>query len=210
MTAKGFFLLSIAFGVVSALAGCFGSSQSSRFYTLAPAPASSYPAAAGLERTVAVGPVMIPEYLNRKQIVTRSGGNEIFLSEFDRWGGPLDDEITRVLVADLSERLNSLHLAVFPWRSGPFSESRIAYRIPVSIVRFDGTPGGKVVLNATWGVLVKGEKQEDSLFASESTITEEVKGQGYDALVAAMGKAVERLGNEIAGCLIKTAADKSQ
>jgi uncharacterized lipoprotein YmbA len=211
MTAKRYLLiLSVACGMLSALSGCFGSSQSSRFYTLTVPAERSGPVSTGLDRAVAVGPVTIPEYLDRKQIVTRSGSNEIFLAEFDRWGGSLDGEITRALVAGLSDRLNSRHFAVFPRGSTSLAESSVEYRIPVSIVRFDGTPGGKVVLDATWGVLVKGDSREESLFATESTITEDVKGRGYDALVAAMGKAVERLGNEMADCIMKIGANKSQ
>ncbi len=210
MTAKRcLMILSIACGVLTALSGCFGSSQSSRFYTLTPRGENGRPASTALSRAVAVGPVSIPDYLDRKQIVTRSDGNEIFLAEFDRWGGPLDGEITRALVARLSDRLNSMHFAVFPRGAAPIAESSVEYRIPVSVVRFDGAPGGKVVLDATWGVFAKGDRREESLFATESTITEDVKGRGYDALVAAMGKAVERLGNEIADCIMKIGANKS-
>ncbi len=211
MTAIRYLLiLSIACGTLPALTGCFGSSQSSRFYTLTPPGESGRAASAALEKAVAVGPVTIPEYLDRIQIVTRSAGNEILLAEFDRWGGSLDGEITRALVSSLSDRLNSRHFAVFPRGFTPFGESGATYRIPVSVIRFDGTPGGKVILDATWGVFEKSAAREESLFATESTITEDVKGKGYDALVAAMGKAVERLGNEMADCIMKMDANKSQ
>lgn len=210
MTAKRYLLiLSVACGMFSVLYGCFGTSQSARFYTLIPPGESGRSESTALEKAVAVGPVTIPEYLDRKQIVTRSAGNEIFLAEFDRWGASLDGEITRALVAGLSERLNSRHFAVFPRGAGPLAESNLAYRIPVSVVRFDGTPGGTVVLDATWGVFVKGSEREESVFATESTITEDVKGKGYDALVAAMGKAVRRLGNEMADSIMKMDAKKS-
>ncbi len=211
MTAKRYLLiLSVACGMLSALSGCFGPSPPSRFYTLTPPEESGRPASTALNRAVAVGPVSIPDYLDRKQIVTRSGGNEIFLAEFDRWGGPLDGEISRALVAGLSDRLNSKHFAVFSWGSIPLAESNVVYRIPLSVIRFDGIPGGKVVLDATWGVLVKRDGGEKSLYATESTITEDVKGRGYDALVAAMGKAVERLGNEMADCIMKMSTNQSQ
>ncbi|HET6420187.1 MAG TPA: PqiC family protein [Geobacteraceae bacterium] len=211
MTAKRYmFILSVACGILSALSGCFGTSPSARFYTLIPPGENSRSAATGLDRAVSVGPVTIPEYLDRQQIVTRSAGNEIYLAEFDRWGASLDGEITRVLVAGLSERLNSRHFAVYPRGATTLGDSSVAYRIPVSVIRFDGTQGGKVVLDATWGVFVKGPTREEPLFATESTITEDVKGQGYDALVAAMGKAVQKLGNEMADSIMKVDASKSQ
>lgn len=199
MTAKRFTIhLIIVCFLPAVLAGCFGRSPSPRFYTLTPPESGGTPEPAGLESVVAVGPVAIPDYLDRQQIVTRSGRNEIALAEFDRWGGPLEEEISRALVAALAARLSPARIAVFPWRSVYLASARTVYRIPVTVVRFDGTLGEKVVLTAVWGVFVRGEKREAGLLSKESTVTEEVGDKGYGALVAAMERAVERLGKEMA------------
>jgi len=87
---------------------------------------------------------------------------------------------------------------VVPWRSVTLADAPTTYRIPVSIDRFDGVPGESIVLSAFWAVIMKMDKQENVLVARESMISEAVDGKGYDALVAAMGRAVERLGKEIA------------
>ncbi|MRR54107.1 MAG: membrane integrity-associated transporter subunit PqiC [Deltaproteobacteria bacterium] len=187
--------------LVSALAffsGCFGTSPAARFYTLSPVETGQPAVNSGLDVAVLVGPVTIPDYLDRRQIMTRSGRNELVLAEFDRWGGSLDSEITRVLIAGLGERLAPLRIAVLPWRGALLSDARRIYRIPVTVSRFDGTLDETVVLHAAWGVAVKEAKQEETLFATESTITEEVKGEDYGALAAAMGRAVDTLGKEIA------------
>jgi uncharacterized lipoprotein YmbA len=180
------------------LAGCFGTSPNSRFYTLTPQENRSTPESTMLDTAVAIGPVTIPDYLDRRQIVTRSGQNEIVLAEFDLWGGSLADEITSVLVTNLSDRLNSMHISVFPWRFAPLANLRKVYRIPVNISRFDGTLGERVDLDAMWTVFVKGEKSEEAVLTKETTITEAISGKSYEALVAAMGMAVEKLGKEIA------------
>ena len=199
MAAKRYINFLLIICVLTAiLAGCFGTSPNSRFYTLAPQENRSAPETTMLDTAVAVGPVTIPDYLDRRQIVTRSGQNEIVFSEFDRWGGSLEGEITRVLAANLANRLNSIHVAVFPWRFIPPANVRTVYRIPVNIARFDGTLGDKVVLNAMWTVFVKGAKLEETVLTKETTITEEVRDKSYEALVAAMGKVVERFGKEIA------------
>lgn len=199
MTAKRFtiHLLIVCF-LPAVLGGCFGRSPSPRFYTLTPPESGGTPEPAGLETAVAIGPVTIPDYLDRKEIVTRSGRNEIALAEFDRWGGPLEGEISRVLVAALAARLSPARIAVFPWRSVYLANARTVYRIPVTVARFDGTPGEKVVLTAVWGVFVRGEKRETGLHAKESTVTEAVGDKSYGALVAAMERAVERIGKEMA------------
>jgi len=184
--------------LVALFSGCFGTSPTSRFYTLTPVETRKPSVNSGLDVAVMVGPVTIPDYLDRRQIMTRSGRNELILAEFDRWGGSLDGEITRVLIAGLGERLAPIRIAVLPWRSSSLTEARRIYRIPIAVTRFDGTPGETVVLTAAWGVAVKQAKQEETLLATESTITEEVRGKDYGALVAAMGRAVDRLGKEIA------------
>src|SRR5690242_1750466 len=136
-------LLACAVGL--ALAGCFGSSRPSRFYTLSalevrdgaasPVSASSLAAAAAspAAATLAVGPVEIPDYLDRQQIVTRTGTNGLVLAEFDRWGGTLDREITRSLVATLGQQLAPRSIAVVPWRSTRLGAAPAAYRAAVRI-----------------------------------------------------------------------------
>ncbi|MEA5113692.1 MAG: PqiC family protein [Geobacteraceae bacterium] len=191
----------VAVGATALLGGCFGSSPSSRFYTLTPHENRGLSAAEGMEAVVRVGPVSIPSYLDRRQIVTRNGRNGIEIAEFDRWGGSLDEEIIRLLVNDLSAHLAVKGISVAPWRSVTLADAPTVYRIPFSIDRFDGVPGGTVVLNATWVVVMKKDKQENVLVARDSSISEAVGGKGFDALVSAMGKAVDRLGKEMADAL---------
>jgi uncharacterized protein len=187
-----------AAGMVAVLGGCFGTSPSSRFYSLTPQECRGISAVQGVDVIVRVGPVNIPSYLDRQQIVTRNGRNGLEIAEFERWGGSLDDEITRLLVNDLADRLAGRGISVVPWRSTDLIEAPIVYRIPLSIDRFDGVPGGSVVLNASWAVIMKKDKHENVLVARESTICEALAGKGYDTLVAAMGKAVDTLAEEIA------------
>ena len=207
-TQRFILVLLIICGLSATFAGCFGSSPSPRFYTLVPPESERVSETTGLDTAVGIGPVTIPDYLDRKQIVTRSGRNEIFLAEFDQWGGSLEEEISRALVTDLAVRLSSKGITVLPWRSPLLAKSRTVYRIPVTVTRFDGTRWEKVVLNAQWGVFIR-EKREEGLLAKESTLTEEVPDKSYEALVAAMGKAVKGLGKEIAECVVTVAAKKT-
>lgn len=191
-----FLLLACALSPV--LAGCFGgTSPPSRFYTLAPLETRSSQLPTGRSAIISLGPVFIPDYLDRRQIVTRSGRNELIIAEFDRWGGSLVDEITRSLVANLSDRLASANISVFSWQSMPLSIMGTSYRVPVSISRFDGIPGDSVVLSARWGVFAKKETTGEALLVKEAAITEKVDGRSYDAMVAAMQRALDRLGKEM-------------
>jgi uncharacterized lipoprotein YmbA len=203
------FLL-LACGLFTLLAGCIGgTSPPSRFYTLAPLETRSSPMPTGRYVLLTLGPVSLPDYLDRRQIVTRSGRNELVIAEFERWGGSLDNEITRALVADLADRLAPAHISVFSWQSLPLQVMTTSYRVPVSISRFDGIPGDSVVLNARWGVFAKKETAEESLLVNDAAITEKVDGQSYDALVAAMQRALDRLGKEMADSIAARGAMKS-
>jgi hypothetical protein len=98
---------------------------------------------------------------------------------------------------------------VVPWRSTDLFDAPTVYRIPFTIDRFDGVLGETVVLNTAWGVVMKKDKQENMLIARESTISEAVGGKGYDALVDAMGKAVGKLGKEMADSILADVEEKS-
>ena len=178
-----------------ALAGCLGSSRPSRFYTLAPLQVRDSQGGTPPDATLAIGPVEIPESIDRPQIVTRTGANELVVAEFDRWGGSLDSEISGALVATVRDRLASQQIAVAPWRSAILSGVGPSYRAAVSVSRFDGIPGQSVVLQGRWELI--GQSGE-SLGVREATVTEKIDGAGYDALVAAMQKVLVRFGQQMA------------
>jgi hypothetical protein len=180
------------------LAGC-ASSPSSKFYQLTPVQSKTSvtrDASPDQNLTIAVGPVRISDYLDRPQIVTRSGKNELKLSEFDRWAGSLDSDVTRVLVEDISSLLPADRFSVVLWT--PYLESQVpaSYRVEVLVDRFEGTLGDSVLLQAQWGVFAK---DKSLLLKKEVQIREQINGSSYEALVAAMSSALERLSRDISG-----------
>jgi uncharacterized lipoprotein YmbA len=189
----------LACGLSLVLPACIGSSRPARFYTLAPLAVPDGRAAGDADATLAVGPVEIPEYVDRNQIVTRAGEHGVAMAEFDRWAGPLEREITRCLVATLADRLGPAHVA--PWRSVAVGPGAPAHRVVVSISRFDGTLGQSIVLQGRWA-LVAERGGQGPLVAREATITEKIDGAGYDALVAAMQRALVRFGREMADAIV--------
>jgi uncharacterized lipoprotein YmbA len=179
------------------LAGCGGERTiQPRFYVLtatAP-PAIAEPAAGREPVTVGVGPVRLPAYLDRPQIVTRRAADEIEVAEFDRWGEPLADGVPRTIANDLSALLPQDSVAVFPWPAG----RTIRYQVLVDVSRFDGAAGGDIVLDARWRVL---GPDRHELVGRRSVIHEPTGGSGYTAVAAAMSRVLARLSREIAGAL---------
>lgn len=183
------------FFALAALGGCARSASVS-YYTLRsmegparqPAAASQGPC-----MVVAVGPVDIPAYLDRPQIVTRPSPDTLRLAEFDRWAEPLDKNLARVLADDLSGQLNGAHVCVFPWSNS----MPVSYQVTLNIVHLEKTSDGKVLLDASWSVL--GNKGKKLLVMNRSKVSEPVEaGGGYRGVVAAESRAVATLGREIA------------
>jgi len=125
--------------------GC-SSSPPLRYYTLndiaSTAPAVTMPNQA----PVRVDPIVIPQELDRLEIVTRIGPNRLRISELDHWAAPLDDQIRRVLSDDLSTRLPPHELADSnePAGGGP---RRL---LSVSITNFLADSTCSVALRADW------------------------------------------------------------
>jgi uncharacterized lipoprotein YmbA len=146
-----------------------------------------------------VGPIKFPEYLDRQEIVTRSSSNKITLSDFDLWAGSLAEDFSRVLAENLSVLLSTESVILYP-RLRP---GLAKYQILVDVIRFDGSPGGDVSLIVRWAILEGKERKVASM--RKSTIIEPSGGKGYEAMVEADSRALEKLSREIADA-IKTLA----
>jgi uncharacterized lipoprotein YmbA len=193
----GFFeKITLVFAFTSLLlAGCGGSTQRVEFYTLNPLSgmqAKANTPAADQELSIGVGPVEIPEMLDRPQIVTRSGPNKLNIDEFNRWAGRLDENFARVLAQNISSLLGTDQVAVYPWQA----DFKPRYRIPMKIRYFEGQWGKDVLLEAVWSVASQQRKQTNSV--RKSVIKEPLSPEpDYEALVAAHSRAIAQLSREI-------------
>jgi uncharacterized lipoprotein YmbA len=181
-----------------ALSGCFGTSQPSRFYTLSSlkgAEPIQHATSTGHETIVAIGPLAIPDYLDRPEIVTRAGQNEMRVNEFQRWAGALEGNLLRIIVEDLSVMLPADRFSVIRWIPAAQRDLPIAYRVMVDVMRFDAAPGGTVFLEADWMVY---DKEKAIALTRKSSISGRVSGTEFTDLISAMSKAIEDLSREIA------------
>src|SRR5262245_50810973 len=185
---RGLFLGAL---VAAAAWGCAPTPVPTHYYILtAIPPGGAAPASAG-DLTSGVGPFTVPSYLDRPQIVTRTGRDEIDLADFDQWGEPLRSAVLRVLAEDLAARIPTPRIVPFPWRG----TRTVQYQVVVEILRFEGRLGGDAALDARWRVLDSAGRE---LALRMSTVTEATSGPGYGALVAALSRALGTLSGEIA------------
>jgi uncharacterized lipoprotein YmbA len=177
-----------------------GSSPPSHYYELSAEPDPAPVAQAGYPtRTVAIGEVKLPGALDRPQLARQIGPNQLEYAESDRWAGPLDDMVRRVLAADLRPLLPAGTALVASDSSAP-----AGLTVAVEVSRFDADKAGRVMLDATWETLDKNAKVTGAPRAAN--IVEPASGSDAAAVAAAMSRALARLADTIAAGIAGAAA----
>ncbi|UCE82633.1 MAG: membrane integrity-associated transporter subunit PqiC [Deltaproteobacteria bacterium] len=181
------------------LGGCLGkgTQEPTRLYMLQPLASSETNTEAGAVDdafSLRVGPIRLPEYLNRPQIVTRTEENKIQLGVFHHWGEPLERNFASVLALNMSNLLSTTNIILHPWAK----KEDVKYILAVDVIRFDGEFNGNATLHARW-YLTHWEDDNPKVLATRiSRYTETVGGESYENLVVAESRALEAFSREIA------------
>ena len=193
----------VIFIVIVICLGCRSAAPPVSFYTLSsirgmePLPSQSLPVN---DMVVGIGPTQFPDYLDRPQIVTRSGPNRLNMSEFNRWGGKLDEDFLNIFAENISILLSTNKVVIYPWKG----QASPDYRIALDIDQFEGQIGDSVLLNVTWTIRGR-EETIEPLYVKRSIISQPITGQGYDTMVSAYSQAVAELSREVASTIKKIA-----
>ncbi|MCE5335619.1 MAG: PqiC family protein [Desulfobacteraceae bacterium] len=185
------FAAALFFLTVLAISGC-GHSELPRFYVLQPTAAPLHSIGSGSEGAVVVGvgPVKLPDYLDRPQIVSMSGSSRLEMAEFDRWAEPLEQNFLRVLGDDLSALLQDNRIVLYPWDK----PANVKYQVKIDVSRFCGGPDGRALLDARWSLRRDGKE----ITARRSTFEKPTTSVGYESLVMGLSQTVADLSNDIA------------
>lgn len=131
------------FFLVALVAGCGAHSSSVAYYSLdslrqgSPASVTPTPRPA-----IGIATVMLPDYLDRPQLVWRMDQNRMNVEEYHRWAGRLQDEISRVLLENLRRLGASPRIDRAPWPQG-FKPDMV---VTLQLTTFEGFPDGMVRL----------------------------------------------------------------
>ncbi|MBI5898211.1 MAG: membrane integrity-associated transporter subunit PqiC [Rhodocyclales bacterium] len=188
----GFQLIAASLIAALGLAGCLGSAPTTRFYQLQSVIDKPATHTAQESPTLLVREVRLPHYLDRPQIVTREAGNRLQLAEFDRWGGDLREDMTRVLIQNLGRVLGGKQVFAAPL--GVVVQPD--YRLEVEVLRFERDGGGQVRLHARWW-LTRGSDL-NLLATHESWFSGSSASGSYPDLVATMNSVYAELASVIA------------
>lgn len=180
--------------VFLALFAACGSAPKDQFYSLADGARAAHAALPGLDYSVAVGPVFVPDLVDRPHFVLRTTGNEVRIAEHVRWAEPLKQGIARAVASDLAHLLDNGRVAARTY--GPLDDAD--YRVILEVQRFDSALGEAATLDLIWTVRRAKDAAQQT---GRMRVLEPVQGADYEALVAAHARAIAAVSRNIADAI---------
>jgi uncharacterized protein len=144
---------------------------------------------------IGLGPVQLPEYLDRPELVIRTSPNGLQLSETNRWAEPLTDDFRHILASDLANLLGTTNIVQYPWYSG----TGLDYIVHVEVQRFEAGTNETAQLIAHWDLTTP---QHDQVVAGRTAqISYPLSSLAGDTIAAALSKAEAELAAQIASTI---------
>jgi uncharacterized lipoprotein YmbA len=189
--------LSAILALAIALTSC-GETKPSHFYVLSAispeGPTDSGNPAAKRQGVIAVGPIEMPKYLDRPQIVTFIDSNQLDAADFDRWGEPLANNFARVMAENILLMTSAARVEIYPFPV--ISRNSSNRQIAVQVIRFHRRSDGVVDLWANWNIL---DQDGHRILASGmSEATETASAGDFKSVAAAMSRAISSFSKEVA------------
>ncbi len=127
------------------VAGC-GQLDNPKLYVISPSSEALSQPESGAEPLVAVARVTLPNYLDRSQLVSRSGANALVLDDDNRWGEPLSESVPRVLSENLSHYLPGGRVVLPEEARG----QKVRYEYLVALDAYEPDGQGNAVMRGHW------------------------------------------------------------
>jgi uncharacterized lipoprotein YmbA len=132
--------------IIGSLAGC-SSTPDPNFFILQATQNHSVQSLAKQDDVIIVGPVILPEHLSRREMISRSEDYRVSVAEFDRWAEPLDSSIALVVTDNLSTIFSSEQVLDYYARLAVPAD----YAVRIRVLEF-GRLEGSVQLLAVWSI----------------------------------------------------------
>ncbi len=176
------------------LVGC-GTSPKTQIYILSSIERDTTPIMDAQNVVIKVGPVSIPDTLDKAPIISRIDSNSLLADDYNRWSGDYRDDIQRIIGENLSILLPKSHIALG-------QETMLLpedFQVIINIREFYGQLGGSVTLNVGWTVARKGKNK--SITVKKSVLQENTSGVDYASYVAAQSRLLAKLSQEISNTI---------
>ncbi|MBE9526599.1 MAG: membrane integrity-associated transporter subunit PqiC [Proteobacteria bacterium] len=172
-----------------------GTSPKTQIYILSSIERDTTPIMDAQNVVIKVGPVSIPDTLDKAPIVSRIDSNSLLADDYNRWSGDYRDDIQRIIGENLSILLPKSHIALG-------QETMLLpedFQVIINIREFYGQLGGSVTLNVDWTVARKGKNK--SITVKKSVLQENTIGVDYKDYVAAQSRLLAKLSQEISNTI---------
>ncbi|HEY2630082.1 MAG TPA: PqiC family protein [Usitatibacter sp.] len=172
------------------LCACGGAAPRIDFYSLTAPPAPAAPTAPASTLAIHVGPVTVPDAVDRPQMVVRLDDNRVDIDDQHRWVEPLKNAVPRLIADSIARELNTPNVLTSRQSSG----LEIDYRVAIDVQHFDSS-SGEVSEDVLWTIRSRKETQAPRL--GRSAVKENATG-GAEGIAAAHARALQRVAHDIA------------
>lgn len=188
------FLIVLATALISACS-VGGKTRPSQFYVLDAT--IEQPLGGSMEDLrLGVGPIAIPGYVDRPQMVTKTDTAEIRIDEYARWAEPLEEMFTRTLSENIRALTNSQQIHSHPWTK----LVEYDHRIGAKVIKFENDSQGNALLVVHWGLVHQTDSREvANITYSEYRAT--AKGSDFSSRVDALNDTLAQFAREIIASL---------
>jgi len=139
-----------------------------------------------------LGPIHVPDYLDRPQLIVEVAKNQYQLDEHHRWAERLDQNIRRVLAQFLVAQLGVEQVVHYPWSQRQAPD----YQINLDILELHQSADGYSRLQAQWQI----KHQEQTVLGKHFSCSL-AAGADVEAIVNAQSNCLGQLAVEIASGL---------
>ena len=141
---------------------------------------------------IEVGPVKIPDYQNRPQIVTQDKDKMLVFAQFDRWGESLDAGLARALAGDLTLMLPGALVGMFPSNYA----MPVNYQVAIDVAQLESELDKDLVFAVQWSVI--DPKKNTMLFTRRSEFRQPIEPHSYPGLAKTLRAVCATLSSQIA------------
>jgi uncharacterized lipoprotein YmbA len=170
-----------------------GGGMKESFYVLS-GPESPPPAASPGSLVIYVGPVAVPDSVDRWPMVLHNSANQVDLNEEHRWAEPVKTAIPRVVGEHLMRLLNTTR--VMSSRIGTSLD--VDYRVALEVQRFDSSLRDGATIEVLWTIT---GKRAGGVRSGRSSVHEPATTATPEGVAAAHSRALGRVAADIAAAL---------
>ena len=140
----------------------------------------------------------LPSYLDRQQLVSRSGDGQLKMNSYHLWSEPLDSAISRVTATNLARLAHSLNIQPVE----AFVTQDYQSLLEIRVARFEPDATNTLVFECTWKLQpVSGRLANIRSFRTQVPIAPSTDSKNIATRITAMNEALARLAREIANQL---------